>query len=92
MATAKKKKGKYVKKNHEFWAMRSRKKNDAKPAEAEAAIATKPVLDNKGLTQIVLNGYDMLSKGDKARVFAHILGKSEIRENHLWIIKKLIED
>lgn len=90
MATTKKKKGKYVKKNHEFWAKRSRKKPDAEPPAAQIAIAPKPNEDNKELLDLILAGVKRLSIGDKARVLAHTLGRKGLDENQLWAIQKIL--
>lgn len=84
MTTSKRKKGKYTKRNHEFWAMRSRKmaeKDTLKP---------KSEPDNKAMLGLILDGVDRLSIGDKARVFAHILGKDQLDENQLWAIQKIL--
>jgi hypothetical protein len=92
MTTAPKKK-KYKKRNKEYWnsLKNKKKKADTEPV-AQIAIAPKPQpVSNNGLVQVAITVYDMLTKADKARVFAHILGKNQVTENQLWLIKKLVD-
>lgn len=46
--------------------------------------------DSQELLSFIISGVDRLSIGDKARVFAHILGKDMMDENQLWAIHKIL--
>lgn len=60
--------------------------------EAEAGGVSATPKTNKELLYFVLNGVDRLSTGDKARVFAHIIGKQELDDHRVWAIEKLLKD
>lgn len=45
---------------------------------------------NKELLSLVIEGVDLLSLNDKAKVLAHILGKESFDERQLWAVEKIL--
>lgn len=72
------------KKRSLHWKLRPKK------VLSEAAILPQNIPDNSDLVGVILNAVDRLTIGDKARVFAYILGKEQLDENQLWAVEKII--
>lgn len=76
-------KRKYRKKSL-HWKMRPKK------VLSDSAIVPENKPDNSDLVGVILNAVDRLTIGDKARVFAYILGKEQLDENQLWAVEKIL--